>query len=428
MRGPLLASALLLCSASASAQTEVHIKLAGQGKSLPKLALALPAFAAADASKSEDARLARELREVLREDLMFSRYFDLLEDGPAFNAENIEAIAPQWKSKGAAWLAVGKVQESAGTINLTVSLRNLDSGETAFERFYKQESRFLRAVAHRVADDLVQQTTGRKGIARTQIAFANNQSGNKEIFLVDYDGENLRQLTKHGSISLLPRLSPDRRKLIYTSYKDANPDLFLLDLEKGKTRVLSDQQGLNVGGGFSPDGSQLLMTLSRQKSPNLFVKNLEDGSLSQLTQHFGADSSPTFSPDAVQVAFVSDRSGNPQIYILDMNTQRAKRLTNLNWCDSPSWSPTGEWIAFSGRANPKDKLDIFLVDVTGTQLRQLTKLAGSNENPSWSPDGRFLAFSSTRNGRAELFVMDADGSAPHRLVELPAASSTPDWK
>jgi TolB protein len=170
------------------------------------------------------------------------------------------------------------------------------------------------------------------------------------------------------------------------------------------------------------------MTLSRQRSPNLYVRSMTDGSVTQLTQHFGADSSPTFSPDAGQVAFVSDRSGNPQIYVLDMTTQRAKRLTNLNWCDSPSWSPTGEWIAFAGRANVKDKLDIYLVDVTGSQIRQLTSQAGSNENPSWSPDGRFLVFTSTRNGKKpELFVMDNDGSAPHRLAELPGGSYTPNW-
>ena len=64
---------------------------------------------------------------------------------------------------------------------------------------------------------------------------------------------------------------------------------------------------------------------------------------------------------------------------------------------SPAWSPTGEWIAFSGRAHRQDKLDIFLVDVTGNQVRQLTHGEGSNENPVWSPDGRFLAFISTRS-------------------------------
>jgi TolB protein len=201
----------------------------------------------------------------------------------------------------------------------------------------------------------------------------------------------------------------------------------MLDLETGRAITMSDEQGLNIAGGFSPDGKKLLMTLSRGKSPNLYLKDLEGGALERLTFHFGADSTPTFSPDARQVAFVSDRSGNPQIYVLDLATKQARRLSNLNWCDSPAWSPTGEWIAFAGRANRKDKMDVFLVDITGGQVRQLTHGEGSNEDPTWSPDGRLLAFSSTRDGRAQIYVMDADGSAPRRAADVPGASSTPHW-
>ena len=65
--------------------------------------------------------------------------------------------------------------------------------------------------------------------------------------------------------------------------------------------------------------------------------------------------------------------------------------------------------------------------LTGSQIRRLTEKAGDNEDPSWSPDGRFIAFTSTRRGHKEIFVMDADGSAPHPLTELPGSSFTPSW-
>ncbi|HOX23971.1 MAG TPA: hypothetical protein PLL10_10930, partial [Elusimicrobiales bacterium] len=74
-----------------------------------------------------------------------------------------------------------------------------------------------------------------------------------------------------------------------------------------------------------------------------------------------------------------------------------------------------------------DDMDIFLTDVTGGQLRKLTRDAGKNEDPSWSPDGRFIAFTSTRGGGRQIFVMDADGSAPHLLTQLPGTSYTPSW-
>lgn len=390
------------------------------------MALAMPPFLAEDVRKGDDALLARQIQGVIREDLLMSRHFDILEEGPHYDGANTEAAAGGWKALGAGWLLTARAG-SGPKISVSVSLRDLGSSQPIFERSYRQDAAFLRSVGHRIADDLVLALTGKPGIAHTQLAFANDKTGHKEIYLIDYDGQNLRQLTRDASIALLPRFSPDRKWIAYTSYKDGNPDLFLLDLVSGSRRVLSDEQGLNIAGGFSEDGAQMLMTLSRQKSPNLYVKNVADGSLTRLTHHFGADSSPTFSPDSSQVAFVSDRAGNPQIYLLDVNTQRAKRLTNLNWCDSPSWSPTGEWIAFSGRAHQKDKMDIFLADVTGTQIRQLTQNQGANENPVWSPDGRFLAFTSTRGGRSELYVMDADGSAPHKLADIPGRTFTPTW-
>jgi len=415
----------LACPALAA--TDVHIRLSGQSQAPLQLALGLPPFVAGTPTRPEEALLARELREVARADLLFSRYFRLLEEGPHFHGGNLREILPEWKARGGGWLLAAKASQEGSRISLAASLLNLSSSEAVFERTYRQEAAHARQLAHRLSDDIVLALTGRRGVAQTRIAFANDQSGRKEICLMDYDGADLRVLTRDRSISLLPRFSPDRRLLAFTGYRDGNPDLFLLDLEKGTRRLLSGMQGLNVAGGFSPDGTQILMTLSRGGSPNLYAKSLSDGSLTRLTQHFGADSSPTFSPDGSQVAFVSDRSGNPQIHLLDLDTLRARRLTDLNWCDSPSWSPTGEWIAAACRMHPKDKMDIFLVDVTGNVIRQLTRGEGSNENPSWSPDGRFLVFASTRGGRPELYLMDADGSAPHRLAELPGGSYTPSW-
>ena len=200
-------------------------------------------------------------------------------------------------------------------------------------------------------------------------------------------------------------------------------------MELGRSRLLSDRQGLNLAGGFSPDGAKLAVTLSMQKNPNVFLLSLADGSIERVTSHFGVDSSPTFSPDGGQIAFVSDRAGNPQIHVQELSTGRLRRLTRLNWCDSPSWSPSGEWIAFSGRANNKDPMDIFLVDVTGTRLVQLTHGEGSNEDPAWSLDSRFIVFSSTRGTpkRRRIHLMDADGSAPHPLADIPGNSFTPSW-
>ncbi|MBI4370885.1 MAG: PD40 domain-containing protein [Elusimicrobia bacterium] len=407
---PALLLATLL-TVPADAQTEVRMSVGGGSQPLP--VLVLPAFSAADGRRGEDAALAGLLREIVRRDLLLSRRFDVRDEDSG--------------GLPAAWRLLARAGQAADKISAQVTLADASGGRTVFERYYRQDARWPRALAHRVADDVVKAATGRDGFARTRIAFVNDQTGRKEIYLMDYDGENVRRLTDDRSIDLLPRVSPDGRFVAYTSYKDGNPDLFLLDLRSGRTSALSAEQGLNVAGGFSPDGTKLLMTLSRGRSPNLYLKDLKTGGVERLTSHFGADSTPTFSPDARQAAFVSDRAGNPQIYVLDLETRQPRRLTNFNWCDAPAWSPTGEWIAFAGRARRGDPLDIFLADVTGSQVLRLTRGEGANEDPAWSPDGRLLAFSSTREGRPRIYVMDADGSAPRRAAELPGASTTPFW-
>ncbi len=410
----LLALAAAL-AAPLSAQTEVRLSVGG-AQAAPPPVLALPAFSAADPRAGADALLAKSVRDVVRSDLMLSRRFDVRDEGPG--------LPP---ADGAAWRLKATIGRAADKITAQVRLENAAGGQAVFERYYRQDAAWMRPLAHRIADDVVKAATGRDGFARTRIAFVNGQTGHKEVYVMDYDGEGVKRLTDDKSIDLLPRFSPDGTKIAYTSYRAGNPDLYLIDLETGKVSVVSNEQGLNIAGGFSPDGTKLLMTLSRGRSPNLYMKDMITGKVSRLTYHFGADSTPTFSPDARQAAFVSDRSGNPQIYLLDLATKRTRRLTNLNWCDSPAWSPTGEWIAFAGRANRFDKMDIFLVDVTGSQVRQLTHGEGSNEDPTWSPDGRVLAFSSTRDGRRRIYAMDADGSAPRPVGDVPGPSSTPSW-
>ncbi|MHB2026564.1 MAG: hypothetical protein ACYCPQ_07990 [Elusimicrobiota bacterium] len=423
MIGALLALPLLAAPVFADVYMQVGSSSAGQNI----IALAFPPFIAGSPFTPESAAAAKDVQDIVRDDLLFSRYFNLMSGGPNFSGSNLSQIVPEWKNRGSQRLLAVQVSRVKSDISALVRIIDVESGGTEFSRSYRQDARYPRSLAHRISDAVVYETTGKKGLAESQIAFADDRTGHREIYMADYDGYNLRQVTRDKSICLLPRFSPDKSLLVFTSYRYGNPDLFGLNLITGKRRVISADQGLNIAGGFSPDGRELLLTLSREKAPQIYVKDLAGGGLTRLTSGFGTHSSPTFSPDGAQAAFVSDVSGNPEIYLLDLTTLRSTRITSLAWCDSPSWSPDGQWIAFSGRANASDNLDIFLVDVTGTQVRRLTSGAGANENPAWSPDGRFIAFSSNREGRRRIFIMDADGSAPHPAVVIQGSSITPAW-
>ncbi len=420
-----LAVAFLVLPPGASAATDVYIGIS-PGQEAPKTALALAKFLPERPDSPEDLAMAESFRDVVRADLMYSRYFDIKEDplSPANLDSSPESLA-YWKAL-AGQLITGKVEDTGTVWTFTARLHDLNTGAVV-DKFYRGEKRAMRRAAHIFSDEIIQRLTGHAGIAHSKLAFANNSSGSKEIYLIDYDGENLTRLTSDNSINLLPRWSQDASKIYYTTYRWGNPDMFEIDLKAGKIRPFTTIQGLNIPGGLSPDGLTMVMTLSRGKDPNIYSLDVASRELTKLLKDFGVSSSPTWSPDGKQVAFVSDRSGNPQIYILDMATGNTRRLTRMNWCDSPSWSASGDGIVFSGRETPRESLNIFITDLTGSQIRRLTDKAGSNEDPSWSPDGRFVAFTSTRRGRREIFMMDADGSAPHPLVDLPGQSYTPNW-
>jgi len=411
-----------LTPAFAATKTDVYIGITSVGdKHLP--AIGLPPFRA-DAQSQEVADLVRD---TLRADLLFARYFDINEDGPAFDAKKLSQTMTAWAKAKASYLLAGEVSYDEPYYTVKIYVYDLATRTPVFPKAFKGPKSSVRRLAHIAADQITAALTGKRGIADTKIAFSNNATKHKEIYMVDYDGENLQKLTNDRSIALLPRWSKDGR-IYYTTYKYRNPDIFAIDLKAGKIAPVIIRGGLSLIGGVSPDGKALVFTSSGGANPSIYIYNLETHTKQRITNKASVDGSPSYSPDGKYITFVSNRAGNPQIYVMELATGQTRALTkNFNWSDSPQWSPTGEWIVFSGREAAYHPMDIFLVDLTGTQLRRLTTDAGSNEDPTWSPDGRFIAFTTTRNGQRQLYLMDMDGSAPHLLADLPGDSFTPHW-
>ena len=104
----------------------------------------------------------------------------------------------------------------------------------ANKEYFGNEETFRRMV-HTFADEIVSRYTGEQGIARTRIAYVSDKTHFKDLYVMDYDGQNPMKITADHSICLSPAWSPDGKVLAYVSYRDKNPDLFGLDMETGKT-------------------------------------------------------------------------------------------------------------------------------------------------------------------------------------------------
>ena len=91
-------------------------------------------------------------------------------------------------------------------------------------------------MAHMIVNDMQRQFAGKPGIFESQIAFASNRSGFWEIWLMDWDGANQRQITRHNALSILPSWSADNERLVYTSFARGTSDMYIIH-RRGGARI-----------------------------------------------------------------------------------------------------------------------------------------------------------------------------------------------
>ncbi len=289
-----------------------------------------------------------------------------------------------------------------------------------------------RVIAHRFANEIITLLGGGiQGIGESRIYFVSNRTGNKEVWVMDYDGANQHRITRYNNLTLGPAVSPDGSKLAYTSYFSGNPNIYILSLDSGRQLTFHNLgPHLNTAPSFSPDGNHMAFAASRGLDTEIYLGDAGGASPVQLTHERGVNISPAINPkNADQIAFVSGRSGPPQVYLMDSHGGNVRRVSGGGGdAVSPAWAPNGQYLAFSWtRGYAPGNYNIFVMDVSSGKLVQLTYGAGRNEHPSWSPDGRHIVFESDRSGKKrQIFTMLADGSQVRALTST-GENFTPVW-
>ncbi|MCL2484874.1 MAG: Tol-Pal system beta propeller repeat protein TolB [Endomicrobia bacterium] len=412
---------LCVCKVFAYAQSDVYLSLSAIGK---RSDIAIETFVSGDRSL-ETLKASRLLQEIVENDLILSRYFNIIKGDPEVKMTFKNRLV-FWDQKGATALLTATVKLEKNMLTIIPKLYDVITGEVIWQHSYSIEVTDYRLLAHEVSDEVVRRFTGEDGIARSKIVFINNSTRFKELYVIDYDGHNLRRLTKDNKLNVLPKWAPSGEQVIYTSYLYDNPDLFSLDLIKNRRSVISKYQGLNAAGAYSPDGERIALTLSRGRFPNLFLINRTGEILRRMTDGTYIDTSPSFAPNGQEIVFISDRPGYPQLYIMNVDGGNIRRLTTNGHCDSPAWSPRGDKIVFTMR-QPRGNYDLYVYDLPTSKITKITNNQRNNENPTWSPDGRFVTFASSRSGKSEIYIMAIDGSGTRKLAEIPGSSYSPAW-
>ena len=402
-----------------------------------KVNIAVPQFVFSGGSADED--FSKKSRDILENDLRLFELFipvapNIYSEQAKSEAQTEKVNFSAWSKLGVQWLIKGQYEKSlSGKDKYKFVFRLYDVVNEQFlvGKRYQGKKSFMRKIMHRFADEVMEQLTGKRGIAETRLAFLTRTRDGKEMYAVDFDGANVQKLTNEKSVILSPDWSPDGRFIVYTSYKEHNPDLILLDPDgRRRRRPLLRLPGINSAPAWSPDGSKISLVLSKDSNSEIYVLN-RWRKLTRLTRHFNIDTSPTWSPDGKQIAFTSDRSGTgrPQIYIMDAvsgDRTGVKRITyQSRYNDNPSWSPDGDKIAFTAMVKGN-----FQIKIYNTETRKTTDVTsgrGSKEEPTWSPDGQFLAYRVTRGRKPSIHIKRVGGNKSRQLTFLPDGGISPTW-
>jgi TolB protein len=320
----------------------------------------------------------------------------------------------------------GSVAQKGGSIQANVqAVRNADRTRL-LSKGYSLETAQVRALAHRVADDIVAAVTGRKGFASTKIALVGTRSGAKELWLCDADGKGLRQLTSDRSIVVGPNWGPAGNNLFYTSFMRGFPDLYRIDLSRSKRYGVASYGGLNTGAAISPDGKTMALILSKDGNPDLYIQSLSSGTPQRMTQTLRAtEASPCWSPDGNHVVYVSDQSGTPQLYIISRNGGRPQRLSRRGSENvAPDWGPNG-LIACASREG--GRYNIAIIHPATGETRYLPNDGADYEDPSWAPDGRHLVATRTVRYQSGLYLLDTVNDPPVALIQGGGNWLSPAW-
>jgi TolB protein len=278
-----------------------------------------------------------------------------------------------------------------------------------------------KKVAHDFAADILQ-FFGVKSLIGTKIYFVSDRTGAKEIWSMDSDGSNQKQLTNFGTITQSPAVSPDAKWLAYTTLVKAIPGHRVM-LQSTETKIkapfANPEAPTNGWPEFTPDGQRMLFASSATGYTQIYSANLKGGDRRQITDSKAIDFSPKVNPKAgTDVLFISDRSGKQQLWRMNIDGGDVEMLTDgQGEVANPSWSPGGQFIAFAWTQGFElGGFNIFIMDVAKRKAVQLTKDSGVNENPWWAPDGLHLVYTSRRGSSTQIFVMLADGTNVRALT------------
>lgn len=244
-------------------------------------------------------------------------------------------------------------------------------------------------------------------------------------------------LTSDPSNDFRPTWSPDGNKIVFHSNRAGDNDIWAMDGDGRDQRQLTNGPADDRRPTWSPDGEWVAFDSNRGGSKDIWVVHVDGGDPLQVTNGSSIDNFPSWSPDGTQIAFykyeggvldlwvvavedllIGGEAGQPQRVTTQMADEKQQQCTYA--CHTPTWSPDSRQLAF-GRSN---HTEVWVVGVDGSDPYQVGAEEGQMHFPWWTTEGKLLMLSEHSTSGQQLvndvWLMDADGSNPALLfVDIP---------
>ncbi|HRD57430.1 MAG TPA: hypothetical protein PK504_05245 [Ferruginibacter sp.] len=270
------------------------------------------------------------------------------------------------------------------------------------------------------------------------ISFMSTRDGNFEIYSMDLEGENIKNLSCNKATDFA-FCHLQNNDLLFYSNRTGNNEIFIATADGKKTINLSNHASSDRVPYASPDGKNIMFVSDRDhQEGEVYMMNIDGSNVKRITHNNEFEDAPQWSPDGKKLIYTrqvknANDTGNKaplngEIYIMNVDGSDEKQLTfRAGWDGGAAFSPNGNQIAFYGKTE-NGHYDIFLMDADGKNLFNLTLDEMEDYSPAWSPDSKWIAFTRGNAKNYDVWIMEIETKIKHRLTKHPKRDESPIWQ
>lgn len=253
--------------------------------------------------------------------------------------------------------------------------------------------------------------------------------------------------------------SPDGETVIFQAVPDGQEhyQIYTIPSKGGTPKMVSTGRGACTCAYFRPDGKKIIFASSHEdpridkpdfEAPvpgykregssyswdfnpymDIYEADLNGGNLNNLTKTIGYDAEGAYSKDGKHIVFASNRDGHMNLYAMGFDGSSPRQITKTTDCynGGPFLSPDGRRVIFRADRQRKDYLQIYMVNLDGSNEVRLTSNDAVNWAPYWHPNSKTVAFTTSLHGHRnyEVYLLNVDTRDFRRVTHSPRFDGLP---